>query len=61
MSGNGNRTTFTWENKYNYRRKARFELSCKTRDGVKCPGPPYVIYGDFKECQGRGALYIKVD
>ena len=46
---------FTYENPNNYRSQARFEIGCKTRDGVKCPGPLYVIYGHFKECQGRNA------
>ena len=50
------RVNFTWENPNNYRSTARFEIGCKTRDGVKCPGPLYVIYGDFKKCQGRRAL-----
>ena len=49
------RVNFTWENPNNYRSTARFEIGCKTRDGVKCPGPLYVIYGDFKKCQGMNA------
>ena len=50
------RVNFTWENRNIYRSKARFEIGCKTRDGVKCPGPLYVIYGHFKKCQGRKEL-----
>ena len=55
-SSSGNRISFSWINPNNYRSKARFEIGCKTRDGVKCPGPIYVIYGDFKKCQGRKEL-----
>ena len=52
-SNSGARISFTWENNNNYRSKARFEIGCKTVDGVKCPGPLYIIYGDFKKCQGK--------
>ena len=51
-SNSGERVSFFWENPNIYRSTVRFEISCKTRDGVKCPGPSYVIYGHFKECQG---------
>ena len=50
------RVNFTYENPNIYRSKAWFEIGCKTMDGVKCPGPLYVIYGDFKKCQGKRTL-----
>ena len=50
------RVNFAWENPNNYRSEARFEIGCKTKDGVECPGPLYVIYGHFKKCQGRKEL-----
>ena len=52
-SNSRDRISFSWENPNNYRSTARFEIGCKTRDGVKCPGPSYIIYGKFKDCQGK--------
>ena len=55
----GERVNFTWENQYTYRSTVRFEIGCETKDGVKCPGPSYVIYGKFKKCQGKRACKHK--